>query len=369
MSSAKSILVSGYYGFDNSGDDAILKAIIKDIRSLDSKVNIVVLSNNPEKTNDMYNVEAVNRFKAIDVINTIKSTSLLISGGGSLLQDVTSTRSLLYYLTVMTTAKLFRKPVMVYANGIGPINRSLNRRLSKFILDKVDLITLRDEDSKDYLSQMGVKNKNIIVTADPVFTLEASNRQHINNIFAKEGIPSERSLIGISIRKWKSAKNLVEVISQTIDYITEKYGVDVVLIPMHYPDDLTISLEVLDKVKKGNCHVLRDKYSVEEIMGVIHSLDLIVAMRLHSLIYAAGQEVPMVGLVYDPKVEGLLKSLDMEYMTYVDNLDFKELISNIDIVWNNKVELRNNLKLQDLDLKKKAISNVTMALELLEAGE
>ncbi|MDR7871274.1 MAG: polysaccharide pyruvyl transferase CsaB [Tissierellaceae bacterium] len=369
MSSAKSILVSGYYGFDNSGDDAILKAIVKDIRSLDSKLNIVVLSNNPEKTNVMYNVKAINRFKFMEVIKAIKSTSLLISGGGSLLQDVTSTRSLLYYLAVMSLAKFLRKPIMVYANGIGPINGNINRKLSKVILDKVDLITLRDEDSKVYLSEMGVKNKNIFVTADPVFTLEASSEEHIDNIFVKEGIPDNKSFIGISIRKWKSATNLVEIVSKTIDYIIDKYQVDVILIPMHYPEDLEISLEVLDKVKSSNCHVLRDKYSVEEIMGVIHRLDLIIAMRLHSLIYAAGQEVPMVGLVYDPKVEGILNSLNMNYMCNVDDLDFEELIGHIDIVWNNKEELKESLKLQDLDLKKKAISNVNMALELLKAGE
>lgn len=369
MSSAKSILMSGYYGFDNSGDDAILKAIIKDIRNVDNKLNIVVLSKDPEKTNAMYNVKAVDRFKVFDVIKAIKTTSLLISGGGSLLQDVTSTRSLLYYLAVMGMANFFGKPVMVYANGIGPINRKFNRWLSKITLDRVDLITLRDKDSREYLSKMGINNDNIIVTADPVFTLEASNKEHINNIFIKEGIPNDKQYVGISIRKWKTAKNLIDIVSKTIVYIIENYKVDVILIPMHYPEDVEISLEVLNKVKSDNCHVLRDKYSVEEIMGVIHRLDLIVAMRLHSLIYAAGQEVPMVGLVYDPKVVGLLKSLDMEYMCNVDDLDFQELIDLIDKVWNNRREFRNNLKLQDLELKKKALSNVTMALELLEAGE
>ena len=369
MSSDKSIIISGYYGFDNSGDDAILKSIIKDIRSLDNKLDIVVLSNNPEKTNASYNVEAVDRFKIKDVIKAIKNASLFISGGGSLLQDVTSTRSLLYYLAVMTIAKAHRKPVMVYANGIGPINRRFNRMLSKLVLDKVELITLRDEDSRVYLSQMGVKNENIIVTADPVFTLEASKKEHIDNIFIKEGIPSNKRFIGISIRKWKTAKNIVEVVSMTIDYIIDKYEVDVILIPMHYPEDLEIGLEVLDNIEHNNCYILRDKYTVEEIMGVIQRVDLIIAMRLHSLIYAAGQEVPMVGLVYDPKVEGFLKSLNMDYMCRVDDLDFKELINIIDNVWNNKEELKECLNLQDLELKKKALSNVTMALELLEVGE
>ena len=112
--------------------------------------------------------------KIIEVIRAIGKCDLFISGGGSLLQDVTSTRSILYYLALMMMALIFRKPVMVYANGIGPINKKMNRILTRVILNRVDYITLRDEDSKAFLHQLGVTNENIIVTADPVFTLEGS---------------------------------------------------------------------------------------------------------------------------------------------------------------------------------------------------
>ncbi len=369
MTLKKSVLLSGYYGFDNSGDDAILKAIIKDIREENPKLNIVVLSNNPKKTEDMYSVKAINRFKFSELIKGIRNTSLLISGGGSLLQDVTSTRSLLYYLAVMTLAKIFRKPVMVYANGIGPINKKCNRILTKWILNSVNLITLRDEDSKTYLNKMNIKNKNIVVTADPVFTLDVADKSVIDNIFLKEGIPRDKKFIGISIRPWKKADNLVEVISKVIDYITEKYKVNIILIPMHYPEDLDISNKVLDNVDKSSCFVIKDQYAVEEIMGITKELDMIVAMRLHSLIYAATQEIPMVGLVYDPKVEGILYSLEMDHMSNVESLDYNHLIKNIDYVWNNKAELKGILKRGDEELKARALSNVTMAMELLKVGD
>ncbi len=368
MTLEKSILLSGYYGFDNSGDDAILKAIIKDIREENPKLDIVVLSNNPRKTENMYSVKAINRFKFVELINGIRNTHLLISGGGSLLQDVTSTRSLLYYLAVMALAKIFRKPVMVYANGIGPINKNGNRFLTKLVLNSANLITLRDDDSKSYLEKMNIKNKNIVVTADPVFTLDAAPKDIIENIFKKEGIPSDKKFIGISIRPWKKADNLVEIISKVIDHITEKYNVNIILIPMHYPDDLDISNNVLENVDKSTCFVIKDQYAVEDIMGIIKELDMIVAMRLHSLIYAATQEIPMVGLVYDPKVEGILYSLKMDHMSNVENLDYNHLIDNIDYVWNNKDELKDILKKGDEDLTSLALSNVTMAMELLRAG-
>lgn len=369
MGLEKSILISGYYGFDNSGDDAILKAIVKDIKQYNKNIRITVLSNDPDKTESMYDVKAVNRFKLQEVIRAINSSSLLISGGGSLLQDITSTRSLLYYLALMTIAKLKRKPVMVYANGIGPIDRKLNRLFAKEVLNKVDLITLRDEDSRIYLESMKVNNKNIFVTADPVFTLEAASKDRINEIFNKENIPKDKKLIGLSLRYWKKAENLKEVISDAIDNILIKYDANVLLIPMHYPEDLQISMEIMDMVAEKGCYILKEKYSVEEIMGVIRELDLIIAMRLHSLIYAATQEVPMVGLVYDPKVIGILNSLGMRYMVNVENLSLEDLMSRIHYVWNNKEELRSVLKEQDDKLKEKALLNVTMAMNLLGAGD
>lgn len=365
MEYVKSILMSGYYGFDNSGDDAILKAIVKDFRELNNDLNITVLSNNPIKTEGMYPVKAVNRFKLKEVLRAVKDSSILISGGGSLLQDVTSTRSLWYYLAVMTIARLYKKPVMVYANGIGPIDKKINRLVTRAVLNKVDLITLRDEDSKEYLKDMKVKNKEVYVTADPVFTLDPASKEVVDKIFIKEGIPQNERLIGISLRQWKKADNLEAIISRTIDYIIKTYKVNVVLIPMHFPEDVLISKNILNMVKEKGCYILSEKYSVEEIMGVIKELDLIVAMRLHSLIYAATQSIPMVGLVYDPKIEGILNSIGMKFMNNVEGLRYDELISNIDYVWNNKDKLKQDLEKQDAFLKSKALENITLAYEKL----
>lgn len=365
MGNIKSILMSGYYGFDNSGDDAILKAIVKDFKELNKDIDITILSNNPSKTESMYPVKAVNRFSIRQVIKVIKSTSLFISGGGSLLQDVTSTRSLLYYLAVMTLAKFFNKPVMVYANGIGPINRRTNRLMAKWVLNRVDLITLRDEDSKSYLKGLDVKNERVYVTADPVFTLSPLSDDKIIEILEKEGIPRDNKLIGISVRSWKSAENLEEVMAKAIDYIISTYDAKVVLIPMHYPEDLGVSRSIMKNVKLEGCFTLENKYSVEEIMGIIKELDLIVAMRLHSLIYAATQAIPMVGLVYDPKIEGILKDIGMEYMCNVESLNYEELVSKIDYVWENKDKIKSELVEQSEKLKDMALQNISYAYELL----
>ncbi|MCF6465473.1 polysaccharide pyruvyl transferase CsaB [Clostridium sp. Cult2] len=366
MASKKRILISGYYGFDNSGDDAILKAIVKDIKENNNSIEITVLSNNPTFTEKVYNIKAVNRFKIKKVIKSIKECHLFISGGGSLLQDITSTRSLLYYLTLMKLAKKFGKPIMVYANGIGPIDRKLNRFLTRKTLNKVDLITLRDEDSKIFLENLGVENSNIFVTADPVFTLEPSEDKIIDEILNKENVPWDKPLVGVSVRNWINEENLIPNVAKAIDYVIENYKVNVVLIPMHYPEDLSISNRILERVTSQNCYIISNKYNVEDIMGIIKRLEIIVAMRLHSLIYAATQNVPMVGIVYDPKIEGFLKSINMGNMCPVEDVKDTRLIANIDYVWQYRQDLKKELKELDIKMREEALKNVHMALGLLE---
>lgn len=362
----KSVIVSGYYGFDNSGDDAILKAIVKDLREMDNKIRISALSNNPKSTEETYGIKAYKRINIFEVIKGISSSDMLISGGGSLLQDVTSTRSILYYLSVISIAKMLKKPVIVYANGIGPINKKLNRTLTRKVLNKVELITLRDFNSKKTLEEIGI-NANMVVTSDPVFTLEPSDDKRIGLILKNEKIPTDKPLIGISVREWKKNQNLIDVMANSIKFINRSYGANVVLIPMHYPDDLEISIKIAQRANCTNCYVIKNKYSVEDIMGIIKKLDLIIAMRLHSLIYAATQAVPMVGIVYDPKVEGLLEMLNVNFKCDVEKIELSELCSLVDEVWRNKDHIKNALYEKKQIFREKAIENVKMVFELLKS--
>lgn len=367
MGTKNKILISGYYGFDNSGDDAILKAMVKDLKANIEDIEIVVLSKNPSYTEETYNVKAVNRFSIKAVIEAIKSCDLFISGGGSLLQDVTSTRSLMYYIILMKLAKMYNKPVMVYANGVGPINGKMNRVWTRRILNKVDLITLRDEDSKRFLDELKVENENIYVTADPVFTLTPVNQTKIFSILKNESIPTDKALVGVAVRHLEDSENLILNVAKTIDYIIEEYNVNVILIPMHYPGDLDISNSILNNVNTKGCYVLSNKYNVEDIMRIIKNLEMIIAMRLHSLIYAATQGVPMIGIVYDPKIEGFLKSIDMDFMCPVENLKYDELVKKVDFVWENRKELKEKLTVLNEKMKQEALKNTYMARKLLKS--
>ena len=129
------VVMSGYYGFSNAGDDAILEAIQQAIHEASDHICVTALSNDPELTRRQYGLEAIPRFRVWKVFSALRRCDALLSGGGSLLQDTTSTRSLLYYLTVIRCAHRLGKPVMLYANGIGPVRRPANRRRVKRVVE------------------------------------------------------------------------------------------------------------------------------------------------------------------------------------------------------------------------------------------
>ncbi len=366
MNEKKKILISGYYGFNNSGDDAILKAIVNELKKENDNIEITALSRNPDDTRKKYHVKAINRFSITNIIKEMLNSDLFISGGGSLLQDITSTRSIIYYIALIYIAKILNKQVMIYANGIGPIKRRFNRRLVKKVLEKVDLITLRDIKSKQTIEELDVNNKNVFVTADPVFTLKASDNDRIVSILESENVPLDKKLIGICIRDWKNTNTIEKVLPRTIEYIKENYDVEIVFIPMHYPDDLNISQKIIN-MSNHKCYIISNKYPIEDVMGIVKELDLIIAMRLHSLIYAAVQAVPMVGIVYDPKVEGFMNTIGMKSLCNLESLETVDLCSIIDNLWNNKDKVKKELEQKREESYIKSQENAKMAIDMLKS--
>lgn len=362
----KKIVVSGYFGFDNSGDDAILKAMVEDFKKLNREIKMTALSNNPEKTKEVYGIDAVNRFSLPELYHALKESDLLLSGGGSLLQDITSTRSIIYYLSVIILAKILRKDVYVYANGIGPIDKKINRILTKWVLNKVSYVTLRDELSYKFVRDLGVVNKNILVTADPVFTLKAAEDERVEEILRDEGIAITNKTLGFCIRDYKNDESIKEKFAKTIDYLIES-GYDILLVPFHNPRDNVYSREVAEKCKHREKVMLIEKsYSAGELMGIFKKLKLLLAMRLHSLVYAASVNLPMVGIIYDPKVEAMVKELGISEAVNVEDFTPEELFEKVKKALLNLDERREVLSKNTEKMRNESKRNVEIALRFLD---
>lgn len=361
------VVMSGYYGFNNTGDEAIMISMHKNIQEMGDNYHITVLSNNPGGTREKYGIEAVYRFGFWEVLRAIKGCDVLLSGGGSLLQDSTSTRSLMYYLSITVAAKMMGKKVMLYANGIGPVSGKRNRRLVKQVVNRADLITLREENSYEELLSMGVNAKKCFVTADPVFTMDCISKEEARVLLEEEGIPLDKPLVVVSVRNWREMDRFIDRFAKLCDTIVEEYDRTIVFLAMQMPNDITVSEKVRKKMKQ-NAYILRNNYSPYEIMGVISMADFILSMRLHTLIFAARQKVPLVGFIYDPKIEYYLEKLEMPSGGKLKEFDMGKTLEMVDDIIHNRQKYIEILEEKEALLEGQAHQNEKYLAKLLRLG-
>ncbi|MDN5331893.1 MAG: hypothetical protein PWP45_1118 [Tepidanaerobacteraceae bacterium] len=358
------VVISGYYGFDNLGDEAVLHAIISALRQEAPGIEITVLSNNPTKTEELHGIKSVSRWNLIEILSSIKKADMLISGGGSLLQDVTSPASLLYYLGVIFLAKALRKKVFIYAQGFGPVKRKWARVLTKNLLQRVEFITLRDEDSAEELKSLGVKRPPIVVTADPVMGLDVS---HIEkklgaSVLEQVGTEINRPLVGFALRRWKKEESYLASVADCADRLLDD-GVLPVFIPFHMPDDLEVSRAILQKMKRKGAVLIEEQLTPDEMISLISNLTLIVGMRLHSLIMASVVEKPVLGISYDPKVERFLRMISDVPAMNCEDVSAEKLYSLIKS--RIKQGLTSNERLKIAELRCRALSTSKLAVRCL----
>ena len=174
------IALSGYYGFDNSGDEAVLQSILFALqeqgREQGVKIEPIVLSANPEKTSAMYGVKAYHRMKPGSLIRALREADGLISGGGSLLQDATSSKTIPYYLAVLKIAQWLGKPTFIYSQGIGPVSRPMFYGWIRSIFQRCSYVSVRDTESAELLGKMRLPRERITVVPDPVMGLPLARR-------------------------------------------------------------------------------------------------------------------------------------------------------------------------------------------------
>ena len=354
--------IMGYYGYGNSGDDALLYAIVDDIKRVDPNFTPIVFSNNPEKTSQVYGVECIKRFSLSQIKKAFDKARLFIVGGGSLIQDITSTKSLVYYLFCIRLAKKKGLKVMLYANGIGPITKDANVKRAAKVLNSVDVITLRDSESEKLLEKMGVSKPEIIITADPAFSLKPCSDADIDKVVKELGIDGK--YVCMSVRNWKEGSaDVLKGIAGMADYVSEKYGLTPVFVPMQYGMDKEVSEKILKMMKQKGVFVNK-ALETDKLLGLIAGSEAVVAVRLHMLIFASLANVPSIGVEYDPKVASFqeyiglpycIKPSEIESGAYKDTVD--KFMAELDTA---KHHIEENLP----RMREKAFQNAEIAVKL-----
>ena len=362
------IVISGYYGFANAGDEAMLAAMIEVLTDLDAGVRITVISGNPAETRQRHGVKAVYRLNYPEITRALAKCDLLISGGGSLLQDVTSNRSLYYYLSIMMLAKQLGKPVMLYAQGIGPVCGALARGAMRLIGNMVDLITVRDEGSREELKRLGVTRPKIYVTADPVLAIHPVDKQIGRAILRKHGCEGASPLVGIAAREWRDWSHYKQVLAQAADVIAAEFGARIVYLPMQFPEDVTVAKKIAGRSRQPAA-LLNGEYTTSELLSLVGNLDMLISIRLHALIFAGVMHVPMIGISYDPKIDRFLESVGDCQVGTLKSVTADGLLAKVRQLW-PKINSVRQLQDDRLNaLREKAFYNAELAIELIAAGK
>ncbi len=360
------IVISGYYGFANAGDEAMLAAIVKALRSKENTVELTVFSGNPQVTAAKYSVSSIHRFNPLEIFCALRGCDLLISGGGSLLQDVTSKRSLLYYLSILAIGQLLGKKVMLYAQGIGPIHSGLMRRLTKFVCSHVNLITVRDKDSLYELRRIGIPAEKVQLTADAVMTLPQESAEAGQKLLEKFGVPQDKMLIALSVRKWQEDDRYLLELAKAADILSREYQAHIVLLPLQYPIDVAACQRLQHFMVHKECStVLTADCDTEQFLSLMGNFQLLIGMRLHALIFAAVMERPFVAVSYDPKVDGFVKDIHGVTAGKVETLQAAQVVAAAKKVLASCNECRGLLD----KLRAKAMLNAEQALALLTKGD
>ncbi len=319
------ILITGYFGFGNTGDEAILLAMVSHLRSIRPSLQITVTSAEPAQTAASCGVEAILWSDVLALMEAVQSTDLVLIGGGGIFHDyfgfdatafLTDNHSgIAFYTAPAVIAALSGKPVMLYAIGVGPLLTKTGERFTRLACELAQVVTVRDEGSKNILAELGVDGGKIEVTADPAFGFQAATSAALAE--PGTGYP----LIAVAIRNWDVGVEpgyWEAELAAALDTILERMPGSVIFYPFQVlsgldTDDVAAAQRVHARMKYADRALLaQPPLSPEQLFDALSRSDLIVGMRLHSLIFGMAARVPVVALSYDAKDEQVMRQAGLE---------------------------------------------------------
>ena len=321
------VLISGYYGAGNTGDEAILAGMLAALKDQGIR-DITVLSRNPAETRELHGVDSIHCGRRLSglgpLFRRMRKSQLFILGGGGLLQDHTS-RVVPFWLSRVAMALAAGTPVMYYAQGIGPLKSKKSRFLVRYFSKKVHRITVRDEQSLDLLRELGVSKVPIEVTADPALGIPITSKG--KELLERAGVdlaPSKRK-IGVSLRSWEGEPEYLPVLARVLGRLREQAELQYVFFPFQTGCDEQVSGQVLGEVFREGDALVSGRFTPEQVAAMLKEMDGVIAMRLHGIILSSLSCVPAFGLIYDPKVKHFMERAGLgEYSIPVKDIPRRE---------------------------------------------
>jgi polysaccharide pyruvyl transferase CsaB len=296
QSAGQPLLLCGYYGEHNLGDDALLEVLLAQIAP---GTAVVISAHDEQLVQQRHGLATVQRRSLRAMLAALRHCRALVLGGGSLLQDATSFRSLLYYAALITAARAQGKPVVLWGQGLGPLQRRRSRWLVRLLLPLATAVCWRDPASAALAASLGRRDP---VAADPVWA---------SDVVPWEGLGGPivvclRPTTQLGPNDWPAYLDALSALAQAADRL-------VLWLPFHHDQDQTLLVDLeqaglLPEALRSRSRQVQ-AMTPAEAKAVFASAGLVIAMRLHGLILAAVSGAPTAALSYDPKVEAAAQAL------------------------------------------------------------
>ena len=372
------IFIAGYFGFGNTGDEIILRATVGDLRQLRPDVGLTVTSATPEQTAADHHVESVLWWKVAALEQAIEDSDLVLIGGGGLFFDTFGCESahlltdshtgIAFYTAPAILGALHHKPVMLYAIGAGPLVSHAGRQLTRLACDLSSAITVRDDASKTTLVSLGVAAAKVAVTADLGFGFIA------DTVPASGPAAGMRPRIAVSVRPWACSGPIDwedEIVSALNGFVA-RHGGSVLLVPFqHLPgqpeDDVAIVEHIRGRLTDPTrAEILSAPADPSSILRAFEESDLVIGMRLHSVVLALLARVPVVALSYDPKVEHVMQRIGLEDHCFnLESLRSADLIDAMEHALEMGSAVRHRIDASVQEMTRLARLNAAWAVALL----
>jgi polysaccharide pyruvyl transferase CsaB len=359
-------LLSNTYGHPNVGDEAIVTAMIHAMHGQFADAKISLLTAFPDLTRKRHTQVRAIRSQtfqgSFNTLKAVKESDLLVIGGGGIIQDATSLGNLLFHLSHAVIAHLVGTPFVCYAVGVGPLQSRIGRQLTAAILKKAQAITVRDHYSAQLLTSIGISDNLIKATSDPAMNLPFTDEVNNDPVYQKilqTKAHDKRPLIGISLRPVLDKYNilpgeysisaatddLIQNVLKVADNLTKQLDVRFLFISMHPSQDDPIG-HLFTRKMEGKAPVIMatGQLPPQIMMSIIGQSDLLIGMRLHSLILASRSHIPMLALSYAPKVSGFLSLLGQEKLVLrLSDWTAEKIEHLVYATWHRRAEIKEHL--------------------------
>jgi len=397
------VAAAGCYSINHPGKEAELAAAAAALRVLSPEMEITIFSHNTREARRIPGVRAVSRWNPFALIYTLLRSDIVLSCGGDTLQDNEEAGILISHLLIILTARFLGKPVVAYAQGVGPLKSFWRRRLARIVYDRLDLITVRSQGSKDNLLKIGVEHPPIVVTADPLFAVnpalfdkepgssllaqiraETSRRQQTDGWEITPGVadhdsaaaavktadsadtPSnnadtegKKPVLGIVLQEMAGSCRYKHAIASAADRLARE-GWDVLLIPFQYPADLQVCQEVGWIMQEPSLQY-RERLSLEQLFGLFGEVDLLLGMRLPALIMASVMRKPCIGIARDDQTAKFLEMTEQPKIG-IEELDEGDLYQLLISAYEMRKEIASHLDQVLIQLRQQSWESAGLTL-------